>query len=104
MDEAIRQVTAKEMKSGWFRSLSNESKCFKSGAIVAFRHAPYCIQDSVVLLDPSHGLDYICEDEWNRRSRKYVLMCRVVELREFGFFLNKEGRMAMRMLGQVPIQ
>ena len=63
MGEAIRQFRAEEMKSGWIRSLPNEPKCFKSGAIVAFCHAPYRIQDSVVLLDPSHGLDYICEDE-----------------------------------------
>ena len=80
MVEAIRQVTAEEMKSGWFRSLPNEAKRLMSGAIVALCHAPYRIQDSVLILDPLHGLDYICEDEWNRRIRKPVLMCRVVEL------------------------
>ena len=79
MGEAIRQVTAEEMKSGWFGRLFNESKCFLSGANVAFCHASYRIQDSVLLFDPSHGLDYICEDGWNRRRRKPVLMCRAVE-------------------------
>ena len=76
MGEAIRQVTAEEAKSGWFRSLFNESKYFSSGAFVAFCHASYRIQDSVLLLDPLHGLDYICEDGWNRRKLKPVLMCR----------------------------
>ena len=80
MGEAIRQVRAEEMESGWIGSLPNKPKCFKSGAFVAFYHARYRIQDSVLLLDPSHGLDYICEDEWNRRGRKSVLMCMVVEL------------------------
>ena len=78
--EAVLQMTAEEMKIGWFRNLFNESKCFLSGAIAAFCHASYRIQDSVLLLDPSHGLDYICEDEWNQRRRKPVVVCRAVEL------------------------
>ena len=43
---------------------------------MAFCHASYCIQDSLLILDPAHGLGSICEDGWNQRRRNAVLVCR----------------------------